>query len=749
MKIIFSAMKRNYKILVLVLLFAVASCSFTTKSFDDPNKDKTLIELITYVLENGHYDAKDINDSFSKEVFEDYMESLDPLKRYFYASDIEEFRAYETKIDDQINNSEISFFDLTYTRLQKRMEEAEARYKEILSTPFDFSKEEVINTEYAETEYVSSKEEMKNRWRKQLKFSTIANYYDLKEEQEWALENKEKEKKNTESSETIVHHNGEIEVIQPESEVEDVKDILSMTDAELEAKARETTMSSLDEYFDFNDDLERKDWFSLYINAIVEEFDPHTFYFAPQDKDRFDMAMSGKLEGIGARLQKKNDNVKIIEIISGGPAWRSEQLEVGDEITKVRQEDEKETVSIVGMRLDDAVNLIKGPKGTKVILTVRKVDGTTEEITITRDVVELEETYAKSSVVNKEGHTYGVINLPKFYFDMENYAARNAASDVEKEIRRLKEQGMEGLVLDLRNNGGGSLKTVVDIAGLFIKEGPIVQVKSKMEGQDVLKDTNPAVLWDGPLVILVNELSASASEILAAAMQDYKRAIIIGSKQTYGKGTVQNVLDLNQWVRNSDFGDLGALKITTQKFYRVNGGSTQLEGVKSDVVVPDKYSYIDIGEKDMENPLPWDKIAPADYEVWDGYIDFEETIKNSKERMAQSEQLSLIDQNAKWIKEQREESVFPLSYKAYKAEIELNEEQAARFDKISEYETDLTFKSLPYEREMFEVDTVLAEKRDRWHESLSSDVYMEEAINVLEDLKMNNIKRSKVANLKD
>ena len=734
MKIIFSAMRRNYKILVLVLLFAVASCSFTTKSFDDPNKDKTLIELITYVLENGHYDAKDINDSFSKEVFADYMESLDPLKRYFYASDIEEFKAFETKIDDQINNSEISFFDLTHTRLQKRMQEAETRYKEILSTPFDFSKEEVINTEYEETEYVSSKEEMMNRWRKQLKFSTIANYYDLKEEQERELE---------------LQKDSDKPVSEKPASGEAERAFKAKTDAELEAEAREITMSSLDEYFDFNDDLERKDWFSLYINSIVEEFDPHTFYFAPQDKDRFDMAMSGKLEGIGARLQKKNDNVKIIEIISGGPAWRSEELEVGDEITKVRQEDEKEAVSIVGMRLDDAVNLIKGPKGTKVILTVRKVDGTTEEIKITRDVVELEETYAKSSIVDKDGHTYGLINLPKFYFDMENYAARNAASDVEKEIIRLKEQGMEGLVLDLRNNGGGSLKTVVDIAGLFIKEGPIVQVKSKMEGQEVLKDTNPAVLWDGPLVILVNELSASASEILAAAMQDYKRAIIIGSEQTYGKGTVQNVLDLNQWVRNSDFGDLGALKITTQKFYRVNGGSTQLEGVKSDVVVPDRYSYIDIGEKDMENPLPWDKIEPANYEVWDGYIDFEETISNSKERMAKSEQLNLIDQNAKWIRDQRDESVFPLSFEEYKAEIEQNEEQASRFEEISDYQTDLTFESLPYEREMFVTDTILEEKRSRWHESLSSDVYMEEAINVLEDMKMNNIKRSKVANLKD
>lgn len=711
-----SIMKRNYKLLVLVLLFAAASCSFTTKTFNDPNKDKTLIELIAYVLENGHYDAKDINDSFSKEVYSDYLESLDPLKRYFYASDIEEFQKFEDRIDDQIKNSDISFFDLTYSRLVNRMAEAEGIYKEILDEPFDFSKKENFTTDYEDQPYAASKEEMKERWRKQLKFTAIANFYDKKKEQELELENN--------------------------------SDYKVKSDKELEVEARKLTQSSLEEYFDFNDDLERKDWFSLYVNSIVEEFDPHTFYFAPQDKDRFDQAMSGKLEGIGARLQKKNDNVKIVEIISGGPAWRGEEIEVGDEILKVKQEDEKEAVSVVGMRLDDAVSLIKGPKGTKVTLTLRKVDGTIEDVEIIRDVVEIEETYAKTSMVKKNDRMYGVINLPKFYFDMENYSERNAASDVKNEIIRLKELGMEGLVLDLRNNGGGSLKTVVDIAGLFIKEGPIVQVKSKLEGQEVLKDTDPSVLWDGPLVILVNELSASASEILAAAMQDYKRAIIIGSKQTYGKGTVQNVLDLNRWVRNSDLGDLGALKITTQKFYRVNGGSTQLEGVKSDVVVPDRYSYIDIGEKDQENPLPWDQIEAADYKIWDGYVGFEETLTNSKARMAQNPHLKLIQENAEWIRDQRNDDSFPLSYEDYEAEMESNEVQAKKFNKISEYESNLTYESLPYEKELFTTDTVLAEKRERWHQNLSSDVYMEEAVNVLEDLKMNNIKKSGVAQVK-
>ena len=489
------------------------------------------------------------------------------------------------------------------------------------------------------------------------------------------------------------------------------------------------------DYFDFTDDLEVKDWFSVYINSIVESFDPHTYYFAPQDKDRFDISMSGKLEGIGARLQKKDDNIEIVEVISGGPAWRGEEVEVGDTIIKVKQEDEVEAVSIVGMRLDDAVSLIKGPKGTKVTLTVRRVDGTIENIEIIRDVVELEETYAKSSLIKEDNKMYGLINLPKFYFNMDDYKERNAAIDVEKEIERLKKEKIDGLVIDLRNNGGGSLKTVVEIAGLFIKKGPVVQVKAKEANPEVLRDTDSNIAWDGPLVIMVNELSASASEILAAAMQDYQRAIIIGSKQTYGKGTVQNVMDLNRWLRSNEVGDLGALKITTSKFYRVNGGSTQLEGVKSDIVVPDRYSYIDIGEKDQDNPLAWDKIEPADYELWKKMKGYQSIIERSKMRMAKNEQLQLINDNAKWVSERRDASKFPMSYEGYQNQIKNNEKRIEFFEKIDDYKSDLEFSSLPYETKLFEKDSVLSKKRDRWHKSLVQDVYVEEAINVLDDIK--------------
>lgn len=730
MMLILRIMKRNYNILVLVLLLAFASCSFTTNTFNDPNKDKLLLQVITYVLERGHFDPQDINDEFSMKVYSDYLDNLDPLKRYFYQSDIDEFAKYQTELDDQIKAYDISFFNLTHERLLQRIEEAKMIYKDVLSKPFDYSLNEEFNSDYEDSEYVRTKKEMKERWRMQLKYSNISIYDELIVEQE---------------------NIGKVLDTDMEAfnETVDSEKVEKKSIEEIEKESREATLKSIDTYYtDYIDDMQRKDWFAMYINAIVSEFDPHTTYFAPEDKDVFNQQMSGKLEGIGARLQKRMDNIKIVELISGGPAWRGKELEVGDVIMKVRQEDEEEPVNIVGMRIDDAIKLIKGPKGTNVYLTIKKVDGSVEVVKITRDIVELEETYAKSSIVEKNDKKFGVIDLPKFYVDFEDYKKRNAASDIKLEIERLKAEGMEGLVLDLRNNGGGSLPVVVDIAGMFIKDGPVVQVRSTGEPKEVLDDKDKSIEWDGPLVILVNELSASASEILAAAMQDYKRAIIIGSKQTYGKGTVQSFYDLNRMIRNNKDGDLGALKLTTQKYYRINGGSVQLEGVKSDVIVPDRYSFIDIGEKDQENPLSWDEIDAADYTSWDGYFDYDATIKSSSERMIDNEQLKLIEANAKWVKERMDERTHSLNYEKYRQQIDLNEEEAKQFDKISDYKTNLTFESLPYEIQLFETDTILKEKRTRWHTSLSQDVYIEEALNVLEDLKISySIK--KVATVKE
>jgi len=716
-------MIKNFKIATLVFVIAISSCSFTTKTFDDPNKDKLLLELISYVLGQWHYSPTEINDQFSEKVFDDFINSLDPLKRYFYQSDINDFKRYKMDIDDQIKNKDLTFFNLVYERLMKRMVEGKELSFELIDKPFDYTKQEVLSTNYETIAYVGSKKEMKNRWRKQLKYSTIDNYDDELTE-------------NTTENHSIT------------SDKKTLNNKIDKKEAEKEARIK--TKEYLVDYYDIMSDLERKDWFTNYLNAIVEVFDPHTAYYAPRDKERFDQDMSGKLEGIGARLQKRNDEVKIMSLISGGPAWKGKELEAGDIILKVAQENDLEPTNIVGMRLDNAIKLIKGPKGTIVKLTIKKVDGTTKVIQIERDVVQLDETYAKSSLIKKNDRTFGIINLPRFYVDFKDYdESRNASSDVKKEIIRLKKSGMEGLVIDLRNNGGGSLQTVVDMTGLFIKEGPVVQVKSSGKKKDVLMDTDPSILWDGPLVILVNELSASASEILAAALQDYKRAIIIGSSQTFGKGTVQNVMDLNRFMRNSSFGDVGALKLTTQKFYRINGGSTQLEGVKSDVVVVDRYSFIDIGEKDQDNPLPWDKINPANYTAWDGFINYEETINNSKARMSNNIQLQLIEKQAKWIKKQSDEKEATLNYSDYLVEKDFIKNAGKQFDAIGEYKTNLSFTSLPYETQLIEKDSVLGDKRKDWHKYLAKDVYIEEAVNVLDDLQLNNIKVKQKIVLKD
>lgn len=704
MKAVVRFMKRNYKVILIVVAISVALWSFIPKEkASDPEKDKMLIELLTFVIERGHYSPSPIDDTFSKGVYKDYIEALDPSKRFFLQADIDEFAKFETQIDDQIKNKELAFFDLTYNRLMQRMAESKGYYQEALSKPFDYKKEETINTDYEKLPYAKTKKELSERWRLQVKLSALSSLVEKQKLEE--EKGKDKDKKET-----------------------------PKTFEQLEKETRESTLKSLNDNFSFIKDLDREDWFSVYINAISSRFDPHTSYFAPDDKERFDVSMSGKLEGIGARLQKENDFTKISELISGGPAWRGKELEAGDVILKVAQ-GKDEPIDVVGMRLDDVVKKIKGPKGTEVRLTVKKADGSIKVISIIRDEVEIEETYVKSSVVDIDGNKYGVIYLPKFYIDFENKDARDAGKDVAKEVERLKAAGVQGIVMDVRDNGGGSLKTVVDIAGLFIEQGPIVQVKSAAGRKEVLFDKDPKVQWNGPLVIMTNEFSASASEILAAAMQDYKRAVVVGSKQTYGKGTVQNVIDLNQFVRGNTYGDLGALKTTTQKFYRINGGSTQREGVKSDIVMPDKYEYLKMGEKDLENAMPWDKIDPADYKVWSQQNNYDFAIKQSKMRMQNNAQMQLIADNAKWLDERNKENVYSLNINKFKAEQKLLDEKNKKYKPISDYKNTLSFYSLPYEDEKVKNDPVLKEKRDRWHESLSKDVYVEESLHILNDMK--------------
>ncbi len=695
-------MKRNYKIIVPLVLLTGILLSFTLKKQQqDPEKDKVLLGLIRYALTQGHYDPQDINDEFSASVFNDFIDGLDPTKRFFTKEDLDQFSFYKDKIDDQIKNEDLTFYNIVYSRYARRLREARGFYKEVLKFPFNFDKDEELDLDYDNRQYAKNEVELIRNWRKQLKLNTLVRLYDKLES--------EKEKQKEDAS------------------------YKKKSFKELEEEARTATLKSTEDFFDVMDDLDDEDWFSFFINSISTEFDPHSNYLAPRAKKSFDTDMAGKLEGIGARLQKRGDYTRVDELISGGPAWRAGELEVGDIILKVGQADE-EPIDIVGMRLSDAIEFIKGKKGTEVRLTLKKIDGSTKQIAIIRDVVELEETFAKTSVVKKDGRKFGVIDLPKFYIDFSERNFRNSATDMAKEVERMRQENVEGLLIDLRNNGGGSLETAIAIAGLFIEDGPVVQVKYREGKPKVRKDRDESIRWNKPLVVLVNELSASASEIFAAAMQDYNRAVIIGSKQTYGKGTVQNIMPLNNYIKYGK--DLGALKMTIQKFYRVNGGSNQLKGVVSDVAMPSRYTYMDIGERDEENPLQWDQIQKANYKPWDKYANFDDVVNDSKKRIRSNPQFMLIDENARWVKEGRDDNTISLKYSEYVSDLKKREEEGKKFLSIYDYKNNLKFTSPEYEKPLLENDEVLAEKRKAWHRNLSKDIYIEEGLNVLADLKL-------------
>lgn len=684
---------------LLVLLFLTLSSFF---DFNQNNeKDKLLIEIISYVIERGHFDPKNIDNEFSENMFKEFIENMDGQHRFFLSSDIGNFKKYKYDLDDQIINSKTTFFDLVYNKLIQRQEIVKNFYEEILNKPFSFNEDEIISLDYKNAPYPTTLNDLKFLWRKRLKLSTLSIYVDKKEDQI--------NQKKIDSSYAI------------------------LDDYILEKQSREITLSNMKNFFDSVDELNRNDYFNIYINSLVKQFDPHSFYFSPNEKETFDTSISGKFEGIGARLGKKNQQITILEVISGGPVWKGNLLEPGDVILKV-SDSSGDPVEVTGMRLDDVVKLIKGPKGTNVILNVKRVDGTVNDVNIVRDIVELEESYAKASIIKKNEINYGLIYLPKFYVDFKSYNERNAANDVKKLIIQLKKEKINGLVLDLRDNGGGSLQTVVDITGYFIKTGPVVQVKSTGGKKQVLRDRDPSIIWNGPLVVLVNELSASASEILAAALQDYNRAIVIGSKQTFGKGTVQNVVDLNKIIAGNSYGNLGALKLTTDKFYRINGGSTQLEGVKSDIIFPNRYSFIEIGEKDQENPLPWDFIGSAQFSPSDTKNNFEYVQNESNKRIVSNTYLNLLKEEAKWVKEQQDQYKYSLNYSEFVRNRDSIVKISKKFDKIGNYRSDLTIDWIEEDRLEIFANNSFKEKRARWKETLIKDIQLNEAINILSDI---------------
>ena len=685
-------LRSNYLFVIFPLL--LIGFAITNKKFSDPNKDRLLMEVVKYVVEKGHYKKISIDDNLSENLYHSFIKQLDNQKRFFLKSDIREFEKYKYLLDDQIKEYDLSFFNLVYQRSKIRIEEAKSYYEELVNNKFNFNLNENIDLDFEKKEYARSKSEIKYRWRNQLKFSTL-----------------------------------DIATLK-------LGDTLNIINDRIYNESIAIVKKNTEDYFEFITDLDRDDWYSNYLNAFLTQLDPHTYYFQPEDKERFDVNISGKFTGIGARLTKTEGNIKVVEIIIGGPVWKDKLLDVGDIIIKVAQENE-EPVDIVGMKVDDAIKLIKGPEKSIVSLTVKKLDGSIKEVQITRALVELEELYAKSTLIEEDDIRYGYISLPKFYVDFSNYKNRNSAEDVKNEIVKLKNNGIEGLILDLRNNGGGSLQSVVDMTGLFIEKGPIVQVKSIGNRKQVLYDRNSEIVWDGPLVVLINEMSASASEILAAALQDYERAVILGSKKTFGKGTVQNVIDLNKFISNSDF-DLGALKITTDKFYRINGESVQLEGVKSDVIVPDSYMHIFNGEKDEENPLAWDKIDPAMYNPWinEGSLDF--ISSNAQSRVNDNNYLKLISKRADWIEKQQKNKTIPLKFLTYQNYLNENKNKTKEFESLSKNSNDLKFKLLKSEKDYIMSNKELLINRNRWHKNLTKDIYISEGVNILKQLSLIN-----------
>ncbi len=703
-------MKSNLKLSFALLSFLLLFNSFgilakeKVKKSNDPEKDKVLIFVLKNILTRGHYVVKDLNDSFSEHVFNNFIDGLDPSKRYFTQDDIKEFSKYKYQIDNQLLKEDLSFYTLVYGCFLERIKKAKTLYGGILEKPFDYTSNETIDLDFEKVPFAKNQLQLTDYWKKQLKLQTLDKI------QEFTALEKDKLKKD--------------------------KNYKVKTFEILEKEARAEVLKSMDELYMRIEELEHEDWFSTYLNAIVSGFDPHTTYMQPNVKEVFDQNISGKLEGIGARLQKKGIYTQVFELVSGGPAWKQGDLEEGDIILKVAQ-GKKESLDIVGMRLDDAIKFIKGPKGTEVKLTVKKkIDGSIQEISIIRDVVELGETFVKSSIVMKNNKKYAIIDLPSFYIDFSDDNYRDSAKDMEKEIERLKSEGVEGLIIDLRNNGGGSLKTAIEISGLFIDEGPIVQVQYRGENPVIKRDTDPKTQWDKAVVVLVNEFSASASEIFAAAMQDYKRSIILGGNQTYGKGTVQNILPINQFYPKYEK-DLGFLKMTIQKFYRINGGSTQKEGVYSDIAMPTRLSYLKNGERDLEGALSWDKVAKADYKQTNSYANFDEVINNSKQRIATNEKFIAINEYAKWLKNNQENGTFSLNYEQFVKENETKEKEAKKFSSVFEFKSNDTFFAPKYEMALMKEDKELESKRTAWHKNLAKDIYVSEALNVLSDLKLN------------
>ena len=690
-------MKKNLKYTLPALaLIAALAVGFSWKAPSD-DQEKVVMLLVHDALAGVHYQPKPIDDAFSQEVMDFFLESLDAEKRFLQQSDIDQMRAYQNQLDDALKNADLTFFNLSQTLWQKRFAQSQELYQEILDQPLDFASNRSFETDAEKRGYAADDAGMRAYWTDYLTYRVLMRLYDRSLAADSAGQAK-----------------------------------FTLGDpgfAEEEKKAREKEMEIHDEWFSSMSDMERSDWFGLYMNAYTGVLDPHTQYFPPRQQENFEIEMTGQLEGIGASLQQDGEFTTVASIVTGSACWRQGELEVGDKIIKVAQ-GSAEPEDIVGMSTNKVVTKVRGKKGTEVRLTVRKKDGTEKVIPIIRDIVEIEATFARSARLGADGKT-GYIRLPKFYVDFYDDNNRNCADDVKKEIEILKAQGMERLIFDLRGNGGGSLPAAVDIAGLFFDKGPVVQVKTSGQRVRSYDDRAGGAVWDGPLLVMVNEGTASASEIVAAALQDYDKAIIVGTRQTFGKGTVQNMLDLDR-AAGPFYGDkpLGALKLTIQKYYRITGGTTQLQGVESDVVLPHPYQEIPYGERELDYPLAVDYVEPA--------VQFEPKepkpyLKAAQKRIADNPEFARISEYARWLKSQQDQTRVPLNYTAYFAREEAAEAEAEAFDDLLKSSDELPV-AYAFPGQESTLDSGKVQEYTRWFKGLSTDIYLGEAYRIVGEM---------------
>ena len=693
------------RISILVLLVTVASViTFQSlgkgKQNPPPDKYSNILVLVGRMLAEGHFSPQPIDDQFSAKVFDRYIDELDPEKNILLKSDVESLqKKFGTRIDDELNGAPVLFVKEASVIFKKRMLESELIYKKILQTPFSFTKSEEAQLDGDQLEYPLSLSEREERWRQKLKYLTLERLAEGIELQ-----------KNTKNKTT------------PKSELE------------LEKEAREKVEKIMSRTFErlrlkFNEN----DQFNLFVNTITTTMDPHSEFMPPVDKRYFDEEMSGQFFGIGATLQYDDGNIKITSVVTGSPAYKSGQIQNGDVILKVGQGAE-EPVDLTGFMTTDAVKLIRGKKDSEVRLTIRKLDGTIKVVSLIRDRIVQDEAYARSAIVNENGRKIGYIYLPDFYADFENPNGRRCYTDVSAELDKLKKEGIDGLVFDLRNNGGGSLYDVVQMAGLFIAEGPIVQVKDRERSASVLRDRDRTIHYDGPMIVMVNEFSASASEIFAAAIQDYGRGVIIGSTSTYGKGTVQRNIGLDpQYGFSTTNAELGTVKLTLQKFYRVNGGSTQLKGVTPDVIIPDNLEYMKIREKDTKESLPWDQIPKSPYITWTPGYNLDSIKQISQQRIDQDTIFQLIRQTASYLSQQNNK-LYNLQLQEYVKSQEKLRTAVKRLDSIQQGREFLKVRPLSGEENRWSTDAPKQERFERWIKSLQKDIYIDQGVKILNDI---------------